>query len=227
MTLFKNTIHFEIKKGDYIVLLHGIARSSRHMRSLGKFLEEEGYEVINLDYPSTRYSLEELVEIVNNYLSAQLTKDKKVHFVGYSMGGILARALINKHRPEKLGCVIQLAPPNQGSEVADFLKDRYIYQKFYGPAGQELTTGNTNTAKLLGEINYELGVIAGNSTIDPISSFLIIKGDNDGKVSVERTKVDGMKDHIVVSASHTFFPKNKYVKQQVVSFLNNRKFEKE
>ncbi len=217
---------FAANEGDYVVMLHGIARSSAHMKPLAEYLEHEGYEVINLDYPSTKYSLEELVEQINNELSPKLTKDKPVHYVGYSMGGVLVRALIHKHLPAKLGRVVQLAAPNHGSEVADFLQDNWLYKKIYGPAGQQLTTENKNTEELLGKVEYELGIIAGNRTIDPISSY-IIGGDDDGKVSIKSTKLDGMKDHIIVSSSHTFFPSNDDVQQQTLYFLQHGTFKHE
>ena len=99
--------------------------------------------------------------------------------------------------------------------------------KIYGPAGQQLTTDQKKIKNLLTDkIDYELGIIAGNFTIDPISSS-IIPGNDDGKVSIESTKLKGMKDHIVVSASHTFFPSNKKVKQQTLSFLKNGQFKRE
>ncbi|MDG4544357.1 MAG: alpha/beta fold hydrolase [Rickettsiales bacterium] len=210
-------------KNDYVVVLHGIARSKSHMEPVEEHLAKEGYDVINIDYPSTDYDLEQLVEILNYDMRSTLVEDKPVHFVGYSMGGILLRAYLDKYRPHNLGRVIQLASPNNGSEVADFVKNRYLYKKIYGPAGQELTTNNHQTLKLLGKVSYELGVVAGNGTIDPISSY-IIDGDDDGKVSIESTKLEGMKDHIVVPASHMFFPSNEEVHEQVSYFLKHGKF---
>jgi esterase/lipase len=150
-------------------------------------------------------------------------EDKPIHFIGYSMGGLLVRALLAKQKPVKLGRVLQLAPPNHGSEVSDFLKDNILYKKIFGPAGQELTTNNKYTEKLLGNVDYELGIIAGNSTMDPISSY-IIKGEDDGKVSILSTKINGMKDHVVVSSSHTFFPSNEDVQKQTIYFLKNGNF---
>lgn len=211
--------------GDYVVILHGIARSSVHMKPMADYLQAQDYDVVNLDYPSTKYTLEELTERIHERLAIRLTEDKPVHFVGYSMGGLVVRALIHSYRPAKLGKVVLLGVPNHGSEVADFLKNNWLYKIFYGPAGQQLTTNNKETEKRLGSVDYELGVIAGNSSIDPISSY-IIGGDDDGKVSVASTKVDGMKDHIVVRASHTFFPGNKEAQRQVAYFLKHGMFDK-
>jgi triacylglycerol esterase/lipase EstA (alpha/beta hydrolase family) len=139
------------------------------------------------------------------------------------MGGLMVRALIKKYAYNNLGKVVQLAPPNQGSEVANFVQNFWPYKKIFGPAGQQLITDQTEIKHLFGDVNFELGIIAGNMTIDPISSA-ILPGENDGKVSVESTKLKGMKDHIVVSASHTFFPSNKTVQKQVLYFLKHGNF---
>jgi len=211
--------------GEQVVLLHGIKRTSSHMEALEKFLVSKGYTVFNMDYPSTEHSMEKITAIVARDIAQKVRPDKPLHFVGYSMGGIVTRAILNKYRPDNLGRVVQLASPNQGSEVADFLKDNWIYNKVYGPAGQQLVTEGAGLDTLLGKVDYELGVIAGKFSIDPVSSSLI-PGDDDGKVSVESTKVDGMRDHIVVRASHTFFPQNKTVQRQTLHFLRTGFFNK-
>lgn len=209
--------------GEQVVLLHGIARSASHMEDLEAFLKEKGYTVYNLDYPSTSHTLEKLTAIVAADIASKIRADKPVHFIGYSMGGIVTRAVLNKFRPDNLGRVVQLASPNNGSEVADFLKDNWLYEKVYGPAGKQLVTDGAGIDDLLGKVDYELGVVAGTFSIDPVSSSLI-PGDDDGKVSVESTKIDGMKDHVLVYASHTFFPQNDDVKAHALEFIRYGKF---
>jgi len=205
-------------QGEQVVLLHGIFRSSSHMDDLEAVFASKGFTVYNLDYPSTEYPLNQLASIVAGQLRQKIDPSRPVHFVGYSMGGIVARIVLNKYRPDNLGRVVQLASPNGGSEVADFLKENWLYEKFYGPAGQQLVTDDANIADLMGKVDYPMGVIAGNFSIDPVSSA-IIPGDDDGKVSVESTRVEGMKDHIIVDASHTFFPQNPKVLSQALNFL--------
>lgn len=212
-------------KQEQVVLLHGIARSSSHMEEMEAFLKQKGYRVYNLDYPSTTHTLDKLTAIVAKKLREEINPQKPVHFVGYSMGGIVTRAVLNKFRPDNLGRVVQLASPNKGSEVADFLKENWLYEKVYGPAGQQLTTEGAGIDDLLGKVDYELGVIAGTFSIDPVSSS-IIPGEDDGKVSVESTKVAGMHDHVLVKASHTFFPQNEEVMKQTLFFLRTGSFER-
>ena len=210
---------------DYIVVIHGIARTYRSMRSLVKFLKAHGYPVLNVDYPSTRIPLESLVEYINKQV-VDFNHDfqRKIHFVGYSLGGLLARGVIRRHRPYNLGRVVQLAPPNQGSEVADFWKNNFLFKWIFGPAGQELGAEEKSFSRILGPVNFELGVIAGNRTWDPFSSVLI-EGPDDGKVSVESTKVSGLTDHIIIPATHTFIIYNREAWNQTLHFLECGKFD--
>ncbi len=208
-----------------MVILHGIGRSSAHMQPLATFLEKHGYEVHNLDYPSTEHEIQPLANIVHQQLHPLLAQERTVHFIGYSMGGLVVRSLLHQHRPEHLGRVLLLATPNHGSEVADWLKDNRLYQWYYGPAGQQLITDKNARDGLFGDIDYELGVIAGNSSVDPVSSE-IIPGEDDGKVSLLSTALRGMKDHITVHSSHMFFPSNKDVHAQTLYFLQYGKFKR-
>jgi pimeloyl-ACP methyl ester carboxylesterase len=207
-----------------VVLLHGIFRGRRSMQGLARFLGAEGYRTLNLDYPSRRQPIEALVAHIQPQIAAFAPSvPGKLHFVGHSMGGLLIRAHLHRFRSQNLGRIVMLGTPNQGSEVADFLKDWWAYKKLFGPAGQQLVTGLTTADTLFGPIDYELGVIAGNRSVDPVSS-LIIGDPNDGRVSIERTKIAGMTDHIVVAASHPFLPAKKEVHRLVFEFLRHGRF---
>ncbi len=193
---------------------------------MADFLETQGYDTINLDYPSTKYGLKDLAKIMHNELAVRLVEDKPIHFVSHSMGGLLVRVYLNKYRPKNLGKTIMLAPPNNGSEIADFLKNNQIYRTYYGPAAEELITNQDLVKNLFGEVDYPLGIIAGNRTIDPLSSA-IIPNEDDGKVSINSTKLEGMSDHIVIEATHTFIANNKLAQKQTAYFLQYGHFLKE
>jgi pimeloyl-ACP methyl ester carboxylesterase len=213
-------------KSDYVIILHGILLGKWHLSRLAHFLDSHGYEVINLDYPSTKYSMNQLIELINEQIKQKKLDDSRtVHFVGYSLGGLLVRGLIAGYRPNHVGCVVQIGPPNHGSEVADFLK-RYVnplFLKICGPAGQELVTDISGEHFSSGVVDYPLGIIAGNASISPFSSW-IIPGEDDGKVSVESTKLDGMTDHLVLPVSHIFLPLRSSVHEKVLFFLKKSRF---
>jgi triacylglycerol esterase/lipase EstA (alpha/beta hydrolase family) len=208
---------------DSVVVLHGIFRTHRSMAGLARFLEQSGYRTLNLGYPSTKQPIEQLADTIHPRISEFAGNGGRLHFVGYSMGGLLARAYIHKYAPSQLGRVVMIGTPNQGSEVADFIRNWGLYKKLYGPAGQQLVTDQSAFRDIFGEVRYELGVIAGLRPIDPIGSRIIGK-PNDGKVSVESTKLAAMKDHTLVACSHTFFPSNKTAWRQTLAFLNDGKF---
>lgn len=111
-----------------------------------------------------------------------------------------------------------IGPPNQGSEVADALMKNPLYRYVYGPAGQQLGTRQEALSGCLGAVDYELGVIAGSRSLDPVSSW-IIGQPSDGKVAIARTKLEGMKAHCVVKATHTFIAGKREVWELTERFL--------
>ncbi|MGR4843858.1 esterase/lipase family protein [Rhizobium sp. Z1P35] len=212
---------------DTVLLFHGIARTKKSMAKLAGFLSAHGYRVVNVGYPSTKFSISDLVDIIRPEIdgAAKEAGDGRVHFVGYSMGGLIVRAFLRNYRPANLGRVVMVGTPNSGSQIADFLKNWPLFRKVYGPAGQQLITDQTAMTELFGTVDYELGIIAGNRTIDPVSSLIIgLRVPNDGKVSVESTRLDGASAHIVIPANHTFLPVNKTMWSQTLSFLQDGRF---
>jgi triacylglycerol lipase len=209
---------------DTVVLLHGLARTGRSMKKTAQVLGQEGYVPVVVDYPSRKHSIEYLADDVLHEVleSLQRGPHSRIHFVTHSMGGIVVRYYLKHHQLGKLGRVVMLGPPNQGSELVDLLKDRSVFKILHGPAGQQLGTAD-RFLKSLGPVRFELGVIAGQKTGDPVSSR-IIPGPNDGKVGVERTKVPGMKDFLVVPYSHTFIMRHKGVIDQITYFLRHGVF---
>jgi pimeloyl-ACP methyl ester carboxylesterase len=217
-----------VATGEHVVLLHGILRSPRQMRRLQRRLEADGYTVHNLGYPSTRLGLSALVEHVHAALSEPAVADAiaaapAIHFVGYSLGGLVTRAYLARHRPARLGRVVLLATPNHGSEVADALRRLPPYRWIAGPVGQELGTDQAAVADLFGTVDYPCGVLAGDVSLDPIGNFVLPR-PHDGKVSVESTRLPGMAAHRVIHAGHTFFPADDRVIEDTVSFLREGRF---
>ena len=151
--------------------------------------------------------------------------EDRVNFVTHSMGGILVRGWLAKDRPANLGRVVMLGPPNQGSEVVDRLGTLPIFRMINGPAGGELGTGTDSTPNRLGAANFCVGIIAGDRSINWINSMMI-PGSDDGKVSIERTKLEGMTDHIAIHATHPFLMRNKTSIRQTIHFLRHGKFDR-
>jgi hypothetical protein len=190
-----------------------------------KALKESGYRVVNDDYPSRKDSIQALAETTIPKALERCGDAGKVSFVTHSMGGILVRYYLSSEDLPRLARVVMLSPPNKGSEVVDKLADIPGYELINGPAGQQLGTGTLDLPRSLGPATFELGIITGNSTVNPILS-LLIPGADDGKVSIENAKLEGMADFLVVEHSHPFIMSADFVICQTVHFLRYGRFDR-
>jgi hypothetical protein len=212
---------------EEVILLHGLCRTSRSMVKMDQALASAGYKVLNVDYPSRSAPIDKLADDAISKAVAECDAGgaTKINFVTHSMGGILVRSYLARHTIPNLGRVVMLAPPNQGSEVVDKLGNWPIFKWINGVAGNELGTGTNSVPNQLGPANFPVGIIAGDRSVNWINS-LIIPGPEDGKVSVQRAKLDGMTDFIVIHTTHPFIMRNHEVIRQTIQFLRNGRFEK-
>ncbi len=210
---------------DGVVLLHGISRTALSFRKMQLALERVGFTTLNLDYASRSKPLEGLAEDIDPAIQQFADRvDGSIHFVCHSMGGLLARVYIARHRPKHLGRVVMLGTPNSGSEIADRLKNIGVYRAFFGPAGQQLGTQRDAAIEaLLPPVDYPVGIIAGNRSIYPIASRFLPR-PHDGRVSIANTKLEGMADHVVVAASHPWLVRNGEAIAQTIAFLADGRF---
>lgn len=214
-----------LKSREYVILLHGMARTKYSMSKLEVYLTEHGYSTINEGYPSTRETVEKIAE---EYLAPMVEQCKasgadKIHIVTHSLGGIVIRQYLQNYSLPEGSRIIMISPPNKGSELADLFRELFVYKWLNGPAGQVLGSEPESLPNSLKPVEGEIGVITGDSTLNPLYSWLI-PGEDDGKVSVESAKLSEMKDFIVVPSSHSFIMRCPEVLKQVVFFLKNGKF---
>jgi pimeloyl-ACP methyl ester carboxylesterase len=193
---------------DCVILLHGLARTSTSMNKMQRELEGAGFLTANIDYPSREHTAKGV---------------EQIHFVTHSLGGILVRQYLSTKEITELGRVVMMGPPNQGSAAVDELIDVPGFDWLNGPAGRQLGKGQDSVPLKLGPADFELGVIAGNRTIDPVTSA-VLENPDDGRVSVDDTRLDGMADFVVVEHSHAFMMRMRQPIELTIEFLRNGQF---
>jgi pimeloyl-ACP methyl ester carboxylesterase len=210
---------------DSVILLHGLARTAKSMQLLEAVLQQQGYCVVNAGYDSRHNDIETLAVAAIEPALKACPPSQAVHFVTHSLGGILVRQFLAHHSIENLGRVVMLGPPNKGSEVVDRLRDVPGFHFINGDAGLELGTGAASIPNQLGRADFDVGIIAGTRSVNLILSTLI-PGTDDGKVSVDSTRLEGMNDHLEMAVTHPFMMRNEAVIEQVIRYLETGKFKR-
>ncbi len=207
-----------------VVVVHGLGRTPASMTILSSRLRDAGFRVVSFGYPSTSEEMEDLVDRLESAVVRCCGHEAEtVHFVTHSMGGVLVRSYLDQQAQAHRGRVVMLSPPNQGSEVVDAFTDSPMLRAVLGPAGSQLGTDSTAIPSRLGPVRFSLGIITGNRSLNPLYSWLI-PGPDDGKVGVDRAKVEGAADFLVIPASHTFIMNRADVAEEVVYFLRHARF---
>jgi triacylglycerol lipase len=210
---------------EWVVLIHGMGRSTISLKRVEITLRKAGYHVVNVSFPSMRCPIEEMAngaleEAIRTRVPANAAK---IDFVTHSLGGIVLREFLAHRHVTNLGRVVMLAPPNHGSQIADRFKSNALGRWILGPAGRELGTSQTDLPQRLPAVNYETGVIAGDRSADPWFAG-ILPHPNDGKVTVKNAQVEGMTDFIVVHYSHMWMMWHKPTLDEVLFFLRDGHF---
>ncbi len=220
---------------DIVVLLHGLGMFKEHMVFAAPVIGQAGFDPLLIGYNSrwrNAPGIDEIADDIHRILKEAgiWNRKGKVHFLTHSMGGVITDTLLMTKRhalpADKIGRVVMLAPPNQGSEIADFLQDFGPYHWLFGQAGRDLTT--QARIRPFDPPYYELGVIAGTKGYPYFVANMIMPGGghaHDGRVSIESTKIPGMKAHFTTAVGHTAMAWNREALKQAVTFLKTGDFD--
>src|SRR6185369_10285355 len=197
---------------DTIVLAHGLGGLPILMRPLAGRLNRNFGQVINWGYNS----LWSRIETHGKEFAAllrQLDQDGssgRIHLVGHSMGGIIARLALAEYMPERLGRFVMIAPPNRGSRVARHLAPHL--SRFCPPIGQLTDDSASFVCTLPPPSVPELGVIA---------------AELDFTVPHDNTRLGCECDHIILPGLHSTLLFHRETAEQVRHFLETGKFRRD
>lgn len=204
---------------DTVVLVHGLWVHGVVMALMQRRLERAGYRVIRYSYPSMRLTLTENVQRFARFL--RTLDQQRLHFVGHSLGGLVVLRTLLHSSPANLGRIVLLGTP--------FAECFSAHRLVALPGGRGVL--GRSMAQWLAEPRpdglqrFDIGAIAGRLSIGLgrlISSDL--PRPNDGVVCVSETRVPGMRDHIIVGASHTTLVLANAVTRQVSAYLRDGRF---
>ena len=207
-------------RGEVVLLMHGVLRSSRSMVKLAERLESQGFAVAKLDYASSCMPIARHAENMRLVVDG-LKEASAIHVVGHSMGGLVTRRYLAGSPDARVKRVVLMGTPNQGSQIADLVNELRLFHFIFGPAGKELCTGRDGEACRLPE-GVEAAVVAGGigkkSGLNPF-----FKADNDGIVTVDSAKLPGASDFLMVPAFHGRLVHNVEAADAVGRFLRSGK----
>lgn len=210
--------------GEPVVLLHGLKRSRYSMNKIANALNKAGYQACNINYPSNRLSATELVEHIKEHITVCFGSDVgPVNFVTHSMGGIMVRALAESPQSPAIDRVVMIAPPNKGSEIVDLHRTSRMFRWLMGDVATQLGTDTNSLPLRLGPAHFDVGVIAGSGLSNPMGLW-VFDEPSDGTVAVRSTRLDGMRDFIIVPYGHTLIMRKKQVIDEVLYYLENGRF---
>ncbi len=211
-----------MEKSEVVVLLHGLGLSSYTLLYIEHALAVNGYETINVDYPSRGYCVSDLYDIVLHKIVQEnnpLSTYTKVHFIGHSLGGILARMLALDYDDTNLGMCIALGSPNNGSSLAKRLSSCRLVRGHFGPALYDISS-ESDFIDTLTSLPKRYALLAGTRSKFTFFGWWL-KGVNDGTVMVSEMIPNGLDESSVYrfDVSHSSMLFNSEVKDKIIELL--------
>jgi pimeloyl-ACP methyl ester carboxylesterase len=192
-----------------VALVHGYLANRLMMASLAGRLKRHGFAPSPWGYWNPACSILVHADRFARRLEA-LDADREVdvlHVVTHSMGGIIARAALDRYRPRKLGRVVMLAPPNRGSFVAT--RAAGTFGRFLKPVIELSTADDSLVNTLPMPPDLDLGVIA---------------AEHDALVSEASTRPDAPHDFVALPTWHTGLLFSRETADLVADFLATGRF---
>ena len=222
------------KNKDVVIVFHGIYGKAKTLNAITDTLEKEGYYGINIQYPTTEDTVEEITEkyIAPNVESVIKTVEEenvirrkqglpeiKINFIVHSMGTGVLRYYLKTHKLNNLGKVVFISPPSHGSQLSDNpISD--IIKDTLGDAVKQFKTSSDSFVNSLGEPDYQCYVMIGNKSGNFLYSILI-PGIDDGMVPFKTSRLNNCNYKVIENATHTSILEDKRTLNEIADYLKN------
>jgi len=201
-----------------VILLHGILNPALIMTPIARRLRRDGYRVVNWGYPGRSRLIEEHAAELDA-LVRSVGGDGPVHFVGFSLGGLVIRYYLTHYDSPRAGRLVMIGSPNHGTEKIDAYYPNRWFRWLYGTrAMAQMRASNREFFEHMGVPRIEFGIIAGCRG-DARGFSRLLEGDDDGAVSVASARLEGAADFILLPHTHTILVLMPETARQVSAFL--------
>ncbi len=209
---------------ETVVCVHGYLSHGAGMYLIKRRLEREyGMPALLFSYPSVRGTLDENSAALAAFIREQ--DIDTVHIIGHSLGGVLALRTLSNDPDATSGRVVCLGSPLSGSRAGRILSELDWAEDIIGkslPEGVLQQSANDWAADVCA--NRDIGVIAGNIPLGLGRLVTHFDEDNDGTVAVSETRLDGVKDHMIMPVSHKGMLVSAAVADQAAAFIRRGEF---
>jgi len=207
-------------ESECVVLVNGLWLADPALWLLARRLRRTGFRVHTFSYPSVRHDLRTNAARLHEFLAR--VPGATVHLVGYSLGGLVIRALFHFQPQQRPGRIVLLGSPQTGNRAAQTLARTRSGRVLLGRAVAELNAG---TPQHWSWPARETGVIAGSRSVGLGRLVARLTVPNDGTVAVEETAVPGAHARLVLPVAHFALLLAPAVARQVARFLHCGAFE--
>ncbi len=210
-----------------VILAHGLARTSGCWGPMTTFLEKKtDWQIIDFSYSSTRLPVDRHARALQSVIDSLGPEVQQIHLVGHSMGNIVFRFYLGmttadngRQGDPRIGRIVMIGPPNQGSRMARVLQPTGVFPLVTGRSGVQLGRDWEKIASQLATPRGEFAIIAGGNEEQSGIYNPLLDGPGDFTVSVQEARLEGATDMLVQPLFHSTMMKNPDVCAATLRFL--------
>jgi pimeloyl-ACP methyl ester carboxylesterase len=199
---------------ESVIVAHGLFMPGDETKLLRHRLTKAGFQPQLFRFPSVRGALAQNAERLARF--AEGVRGDRLHFIGYSLGGVLTLHMLHRHRLNRVGRIVCMGSPLTGCRTASwFLQSEYSRALIGRSLAEHTDAGGFSRW----DLEYELGIIAGTRSLGVGRLLGKLPEPNDGTVAVDETRLPGATAHIMLPVTHAQMMFDRVVARQAANFL--------